>query len=396
MDEEARCPRCGVELVRGQTDARKVCFDCPTCGGRQITLPVLREALGGAGVAALTRAARALEHPGCVCPGCGATMSLAKVGIDGRTIEIDVCGTCLSVWCDRGEYDALVPKRESAPGKRTMAELARQASPEARERLAEAMLERLPEEVDPSGVEIGEVLMDVVRLVAGVPTLWRDIRPVTPIFSNLMLLAIAVLHPVFFYATRGLPSSEIILRGRSFWILDRAMATLGFSPSSWTSAFSFPFVQFSGNDAVCHVLMLLPVFSVVERRSGHRKFIALLASFWATAVLVHLLAAASGWTSGALCGIAPIAAGFCGFALRAYPDANLSWGGRNVMPTGIYSALVLLATFALSFLGGAVREWASVGFFPSVACLALGAFFFRRPSKQDRTKTEAKHYEPTV
>lgn len=365
--------------MRGQTDAHKVCFDCPTCGGRQITLPVLREALGSAGIAALTRAARALEHPGCVCPECGATMSLAKVGIDGRKIEIDVCGTCLSVWCDRGEYDALVPKREPAPGKRTMAELARQASPEARERLAEAMLERLPEEVDPADVEIGEVLMDVVRLVAGVPTLWRDIRPVTPIFSNLMLLAIAVLHPVFFYATRGLPSAEIILfRRRSFWNLDKAMATLGFSPSSWASAFSFPFVQFYGNDVVYHVLMLLPVFYVVERRSGHRKFIALLASFWATAVFVHMLAVASGWTSCALCGITPIAAGFCGFAMLACHDANLSWFGRNVMLMGIYAALVLMATLVLSFFGGAVREWASIGFCPTVACLALGAFLGRR------------------
>ena len=177
-----------------------------------------------------------------------------------------------------------------------MAELAHKASPEARERFAEAMLERLPEDVAPSDVEIGEVLMDVVRLVAGVPTLWRDIRPVTPIFSNLVLLAIAVLHPVFFYATRGLPSAETALytlyRRRSFWNLDAAMATLGFSPSSLPSAFTFPFVQFYGNDVIFHVLMLLPVFYVVERRAGHRKFLLLLASFWATAVLVHLLAAA--------------------------------------------------------------------------------------------------------
>lgn len=375
MSEDARCPRCGIGLVRGRTDAHKVCFDCPTCGGRLVTLPVLREALGSAGIAALTRAARALEHPGCVCPACGASMSLAKVGIDGRKVEIDVCGTCLSVWCDRGEYDALVPKREAAPGERSMAELARKASPGARERLAEAMLERLPENVNPADVEIGEVLMDVVRLVAGVPTLWRDIRPVTPIFSNLVLLAIAVLHPVFFYATRGLPSAETALyRRRSFWNLDAAMATLGFSPSSLPSAFTFPFVQFYGNDAIFHVLMLLPVFYVVERRAGHRKFLLLLASFWATAVLVHMLAAASGWTSGALCGITPIAAGFCGFAMLAYPDANLGSGGRNVMLMSIYVALVLLATFVLAFFGGAVREWASIGFCPTVACLALGAF----------------------
>ena len=128
--------------------------------------------------------------------------------------------------------------------------------------------------------------------------------------------------------------------------------------------------------------MLLPVFYVVERRAGHRKFLLLLASFWATAVLVHLLAAASGWTSGALCGITPIAAGFCGFAMLAYPDANLGWGGRNVMLMGIYAVLVLLATFVLAFLGGAVREWASIGFCPTVVCLALGAFLGLRRRKR--------------
>lgn len=71
MGGDARCPRCGIGLVSGRTDAHKVCFDCPTCGGRLITLPVLREALGSAGIAAL-------EHPGCVCPALGAFLGLRR------------------------------------------------------------------------------------------------------------------------------------------------------------------------------------------------------------------------------------------------------------------------------------------------------------------------------
>ena len=79
-----------------------------------------------------------------------------------------------------------------------------------------------------------------------------------------------------------------------------------------------------------------------------------------------------------------IAAGFCGFAMLAYPDANLGGGGRNVMLMGIYAVLVLLATFVLAFLGGAVREWASIGFCPTVVCLALGAFLgLRRRKRRD-------------
>ena len=101
------CPRCGRELVRSSTPTGKVCFRCPSCGGVAVTLPVLRESLDARSIAALTVAARAAEHAGCTCPGCGGRMTLLKVG-DGRDkLEIDVCGRCLSVWCDNGEYETL-------------------------------------------------------------------------------------------------------------------------------------------------------------------------------------------------------------------------------------------------------------------------------------------------
>ena len=57
-ESEECCPRCGGTLRRGFTPAHKVCLDCPNCGGRVVTLPVLRDGLGASGVAALSRAAR--------------------------------------------------------------------------------------------------------------------------------------------------------------------------------------------------------------------------------------------------------------------------------------------------------------------------------------------------
>lgn len=36
-------------------------------------------------------------------------MSLLKVGDGKNKLEIDVCGRCLSVWCDKGEYETLTP-----------------------------------------------------------------------------------------------------------------------------------------------------------------------------------------------------------------------------------------------------------------------------------------------
>ena len=91
------CPRCGTTLKRGFTPLHKVCSDCPTCGGRLITLPVLSDGLDAKGVAALTRAAREAPKGGCRCPTCWNAMGLLKVEVDGRKIEIDVCDKCLSV-----------------------------------------------------------------------------------------------------------------------------------------------------------------------------------------------------------------------------------------------------------------------------------------------------------
>lgn len=92
----------------------------------------------------MTRAAREAPKGGCRCPTCGNAMGLLKVEVDGRKIEIDVCDKCLSVWCDRGEFETLVPNREPEKGKASLHDLAMRASPEARERLAKAMLEEVP------------------------------------------------------------------------------------------------------------------------------------------------------------------------------------------------------------------------------------------------------------
>ena len=117
MDEKdiGFCPRCGRELVRGATPTGKVCFRCPSCGGMAVTLPVLRESLDAKSIAALTRSARAAEHVGCLCPGCAGRMTLLKVGDGKDKLEIDVCGRCLSVWCDKGEYETLAPPAPSRP-----------------------------------------------------------------------------------------------------------------------------------------------------------------------------------------------------------------------------------------------------------------------------------------
>ena len=82
-------------------------------------------------------------------------MSLLKVGDGKSKLEIDVCGRCLSVWCDKGEYEMLAPPPTTKPGERTMRELLKQTSPEARERYADVLVESLPEEASLDDFDIG-------------------------------------------------------------------------------------------------------------------------------------------------------------------------------------------------------------------------------------------------
>ena len=41
-------------------------------------------------------------------------------------------------------------------------------------------------------ISLEDVVPDIVRLAVGAPTLWRTVRPVTPIFSILLALALPI------------------------------------------------------------------------------------------------------------------------------------------------------------------------------------------------------------
>ena len=106
---EPRCPRCGGKLTKGWTKSRRVCLSCESCGGMSAKVGLLRQTFDPESVAAISAQARVHAVAGCVCPDCGSSMSLIKVGLGDRSIEIDVCGKCQSVWYDKGEFEAIVP-----------------------------------------------------------------------------------------------------------------------------------------------------------------------------------------------------------------------------------------------------------------------------------------------
>ena len=392
-----KCPRCGTGLERSLTSAHKVCFDCPACGGRQITIPVLREALGNAGVAALTRVAHESKDVGCVCPGCGRQMRLVKVEIDGRKVLIDICGTCLSVWCDHGEFEALVPVTDAPTQSESMAEIARKASMEARENLAKAMLGNIPDNAGAENIDVVESLKDVVRLVAGMPNFWRTIRPVTPLFSVLLLAAIPALQLVFYLASRGTNGAVggLYRGGRDFACFDAGMAAFGYAMTSFKTCFSFLFLQGSGFLSILQAFLLSPLFIVIERRSGHVMFLLLLALSWLGAIFSHSVVLLLGLSTGTLCGISSVVSGFAGFAVAAWSDVSVSlelpsspWRRATFdlttfrFPLDVYAEGVALGCLLLGAMGISTVETATIGLLPNafcaIACACLGFALKRR------------------
>lgn len=376
------CPRCGRELVRSSTPTGKVCFRCASCGGVAVTLPVLRESLDARSIAALTRSARAAEHAGCTCPGCGGSMSLLKVGDGKNKLEIDVCGRCLSVWCDKGEYETLAPPLPKS-GERSMRELVAQASPEARERYADALLESLPEEISPADFDIGDILRDIARLIIGVPTLWRTVKPVSPIFTILLTLAMPVAQVCIYYQFHDLHTASYAIRFpsryRDFWYISASMAEkYGFDLSAPLNALTFPFVQISGRMALFYAFLLFIPLAAVERRIGHARFIGLFFAFVAVSSLAQVFFATLGLTTGYLCGIVPIAIGFLTYTSFAWPDLRIR---DRIGLMSVYSGIVGLFLLAFPMLNAFALDFLSCGVGPIAACLALGAILGRRSRK---------------
>ena len=106
---EVICPRCGGKLATSRTKSRKVCRTCQTCGGVAVKIDALKGVFAEEGLAELLRRAKLHEQAGCVCPECGTSMSLIRVAAGNKTIEVDICGKCSTIWYDKEEFEALVP-----------------------------------------------------------------------------------------------------------------------------------------------------------------------------------------------------------------------------------------------------------------------------------------------
>ena len=102
------CPRCGSHLVVTRTKSNKGCEACPACGGMAAKIAVLKGVFTEDGLEEILKRAQRCESKGCVCPDCGSAMSIVKASVGKKSVEIDVCAKCRTVWYDRNEFEALV------------------------------------------------------------------------------------------------------------------------------------------------------------------------------------------------------------------------------------------------------------------------------------------------
>ena len=109
VKQSLNCPRCGGKLTPAWTRSNNHCRICASCGGVVMKLSALKKAVAEESLTAMVAQAQRHEQAGCVCPDCGASMSILKVSVGKRHVEVDMCAKCRAVWYDKDEFEALAP-----------------------------------------------------------------------------------------------------------------------------------------------------------------------------------------------------------------------------------------------------------------------------------------------
>ena len=136
---EFLCPRCNVPLKEVRTSGG-VFYGCDVCGGRAVTIELLRKRFTPESINPLwLHAMRGEGRVGLPCPSC--LQPMIGVALSERAeINVDVCQHCHFIWFDAHEVDTLVP--------RPPASVSPELPQKAREMLAIAEVERLSKQAE--------------------------------------------------------------------------------------------------------------------------------------------------------------------------------------------------------------------------------------------------------
>ena len=138
------CPRCKVPLKDIRTSGG-VFYGCDICGGRAVTIELLRKRFTEESINPLWL--HATRGEGCVglpCPSCQQPMISVPLS-DQAEIRVDVCRHCHFIWFDAHEVETLVPRQPDP--------VAPELPQKAREMLAIAEVERLAKQAEGSDLD---------------------------------------------------------------------------------------------------------------------------------------------------------------------------------------------------------------------------------------------------
>jgi Zn-finger nucleic acid-binding protein len=143
-DAPLTCPRCNVPLKEVRTSGG-VFYACDGCGGRAVTIELLRKRFTPESINPLwLHAMRGEGRIGLPCPSCRQPMIGVALS-DRAEINVDVCQHCHFIWFDTHEVDTLVPRQpEPTP-------VAPELPQKAREMLAMVEVERLSKQAEGPG-----------------------------------------------------------------------------------------------------------------------------------------------------------------------------------------------------------------------------------------------------
>jgi Zn-finger nucleic acid-binding protein len=133
------CPRCNVPLKEVRTSGG-VFYACNRCGGRAVTIELLRKRFTPQSINPLwLHTIRGEGRVGLPCPSCQQPMIDVALS-DRAEIDVDVCQHCHFIWFDAHEVETLVPRQpvRAAP----------ELPQKARELLAIAEVERLSKQAE--------------------------------------------------------------------------------------------------------------------------------------------------------------------------------------------------------------------------------------------------------
>lgn len=352
------CPSCSKRLVRVSTSSGVV-YACGECGGRAVSMSVLRKEHTPAGVlkSIWQQAREGAPGQNRQCPHCMRRMSAARFQQAEAPVVLDVCTRCQFVWFDGGEYDAvaLPPPAASVHG---------ELSPEARKALARLKVEG---QAEIARAKDTSFLMDDGE---GPAASWQTIPGVLGVPVEIEAPA-AVRKPLVTWSLSAFMVIAVVgllVTGN----LDAAARDMGFIPNQWDRHGGLTLLtSFFLHGGLVHLASNLYFFLIfgdnVEDHVGKLRFLMLVAVSHLVGILLHCVFDPNGDVPlvGASAGIS----GVIGYYAVAFPHAKIGMMRRVGLAfrwfrMSAWFALVLYVI--LQFIG----SWLQVQGFSNVSYLA--------------------------